>query len=431
MEPLKPFWAPSKSVKFSAKAAFNAIQLSKSTPTPGDEGVGKRIWSLDVHNRLKLFIWRTLFDTLPTKGKLGHFFHIVEPECPFCLFQEETSHHLFLRCPFAERLWLCSKWQVRLALWLHLSLREWFMQISNPTSRDFPDVDTQLEFITTWAITLDQIWKARNDRTHGNVPQQLDTIARNILKMTGEHFVARRTRKVRTQNNEEWTPPPQDWIKVNTDVAFKDDKCFTAFIVRDQNSTVTHAATKEIFVNNAFIGETRAIRIAAELLHKEECELVIVESDSIVAIQWIKGEDQEVDIAAKTDVKKIKKIWNCRPKWDFSKISRLCNGMAHGLAKWNHGANWDGPIPPPPHFPKTYFVIRGLDHTLTSAQADDAWSRRPTEEFMRLLGDRAYKHALERQPHQRPVPQLCRNQLWVDAAGGGSEVESSAWGSMH
>ncbi|KAL0408606.1 UNVERIFIED_CONTAM: putative ribonuclease H protein [Sesamum radiatum] len=358
LEPFHPFWAPSKSGKFSTKAAFNAIQLSKNPLNQEDESLGKRIWSLDLHNRLKLLIWRVLFDTLPTRGKLGQLFNITESECLFCGFQVEDTHHLFLCCSFTERIWLRSKWQVRLCAWSHLSLREWFMEISRPSSKDFPDCSTQQEFLTTWAITLELIWKARNDRLHGNHPQDLENIAKSILSKTTEHFDAQKSRKLKPQSNEEWSPPPQDWIKVNTDIALKEDKCFAAFITRDHHSFVTRSGSAEIFVYNATLAELRAIKIAAEQHHRNDADQVIFESDSLVAIQWIKGSLEEVDITALSDVKIVRKLWESRPKWDFRKSPRHCNGMAHGLAKWAYGANWDGPIPPP-LYPVGIFCDKG------------------------------------------------------------------------
>ncbi|KAK4411817.1 LINE-1 retrotransposable element O protein [Sesamum angolense] len=131
LEPIKPFWAPSKSGKFSAKAV-------------------------------------------------------------------EDAHHLFLNCPFTEKIWLRSKCQVRLMAWSHLSLREWFMEISTPSSKEFPDCETQQEFLTTWAITLEQIWKARNDRMHGKPLHDLESLAKSILSKTTDHFAAQCCRKSKT-----------------------------------------------------------------------------------------------------------------------------------------------------------------------------------------------------------------------------------------
>ncbi|KAL0307389.1 UNVERIFIED_CONTAM: hypothetical protein Scaly_2984100 [Sesamum calycinum] len=42
VEPSRPFWAPSKSGKFSVKTVFRAIQLSELTPNHEDETLGKK-----------------------------------------------------------------------------------------------------------------------------------------------------------------------------------------------------------------------------------------------------------------------------------------------------------------------------------------------------------------------------------------------------
>ncbi|KAL0402502.1 UNVERIFIED_CONTAM: hypothetical protein Slati_4280100 [Sesamum latifolium] len=275
LEPVKPFWVPSKSGKFSTKSVFNAIQLAKYPPIPEDAALGKKIWSLKMHNWLKLFIWRILF-TLP-----------------------------FTRLPVFERIWLHSKWQVRLCVWSHLSLREWFIKISDRGSTGFPDWNTQQEFLTTWAVTLEQIWKARNDRMHGNLCKIWTKL--QIGNKINDHSNAQNVQRSKAQTNEEWIAPPIDWVKANTDITFKDGKWFATLINRNHSSLLTRAITTKLFVYNASLAELRAIRIAAEILHKDEIEKAIFETDSLEAIQWIKGNLDNVDVAAVIDVKNIKK----------------------------------------------------------------------------------------------------------------------------
>ncbi|KAL0402832.1 UNVERIFIED_CONTAM: LINE-1 retrotransposable element O protein [Sesamum radiatum] len=358
LEPSRPFWAPSKSGKFTAKAAFQSIQQSKGKVLPEDETIGSRIWKLDLHNRLKLFIWRTLFDTLPTKGKLAQSFQISDPECLFCNSQVETAHHVFLCCPFTEKIWLLSKWQVRLHPLSHLSLREWFMKISDPKSSFFPDCSIQQEFITAWAITFELIWRARNERLHENLVKTPEVIARCIQRNTIDHCTVQKLRKTLLQINVEWRPPPEGWIKANTDIAFKENKCVAALIIRDHQGFIRRAAATKIFVPNASLAELRAIRLVVEELNRKNIEYAIFESDSLEAINWITGMEADADFAAQIDIKAIKSIWNRWPKWEFCKIPRLCNGLAHGIAKWAHGANWDGPIPPP-MFPTDVICDKG------------------------------------------------------------------------
>ncbi|KAL0444106.1 UNVERIFIED_CONTAM: hypothetical protein Slati_2133300 [Sesamum latifolium] len=87
--------------------------------------------------------------------------------------------------------------------------------------------------------------------------------------------------------------------------------------------------------------------MAVSKIHADNVEHAILKSDSAVAVKWIKNKAEEIVQAALIDVQEIQKIWERRPDWDFRKIPRICNGLAHGVSKWAYGANWDGPIPPP------------------------------------------------------------------------------------
>ncbi|KAL0320092.1 UNVERIFIED_CONTAM: hypothetical protein Sradi_5270700 [Sesamum radiatum] len=220
----------------------------------------------------------------------------------------EDAHHLFLGCLFTERVWLLSKWQVRLHPLSHLSLREWFLQITTPDSNFFPDRSIQQEFITTWAITLELIWRERNDRVHCNGAHAPEEIARTALNKSIDHCMARAAKKSTEQIYCAWSPPPPGWIKINSNVSLKDNKCVAAFTIRDHFSTLISAEAKEIFASDPSVAELKAIRMAVSKIHADNVEHAILESDSAVAVKWIKNKAEEIDQAALIDVQEIRKI---------------------------------------------------------------------------------------------------------------------------
>ncbi|KAL0340492.1 UNVERIFIED_CONTAM: hypothetical protein Sradi_4566000 [Sesamum radiatum] len=175
----------------------------------------------------------------------------------------EDAQHIFLRCPFSEKLWMLSKWQVRLHPLSHLRLREWFLIISDPKSTFFPPDCNQQEFITAWALTLELTWKERNDRLHGKEAQPLEVIAQLIHKSTTKYADARVSRKICSFDNCAWSPPPPGWIKINTDIALKDNQCVTAIVAQSHQCRLILAETKEVWFSDANLAELRAIRIAA------------------------------------------------------------------------------------------------------------------------------------------------------------------------
>ncbi|KAK4385625.1 hypothetical protein Sango_2686500 [Sesamum angolense] len=212
LEPPRLFWMPSKSGKFSTKTAY--LTIIQNAEIMDSEGalIGKRICNLELHNRLKLLIWRVLFDVLPTR----------------------------------EQIWLLSKWQVRLHRWSHLSLREWFTQISKKGSTMFLDQESQQEFTTAWAVTLEAIWKARNELTHGRKTSSPVEIA---------------------------------------DVAYKDDRCVAAITAREQDGIVVVLEAHQIYSYDATLAELQAIRIAVVKMNEMNAECTIFESDSATQLK--------------------------------------------------------------------------------------------------------------------------------------------------
>ncbi|KAL0431246.1 UNVERIFIED_CONTAM: hypothetical protein Sradi_0750600 [Sesamum radiatum] len=136
---------------------------------------------------------------------------------------------------------------------------------------------------------------------------------------------------MKIQTNCKWMPPPAGCIKINSDVAFNEDKAVAAFIVRNQDGFILLAESIEIFTYDASLAELRAIRIAVEKVNSPDKDDAIFESDSAVAIKWITNPTEEPDRAATFDIEEIRRIWEYRPNWKFRKIPRLCNGLAHGV----------------------------------------------------------------------------------------------------
>ncbi|KAL0427695.1 UNVERIFIED_CONTAM: hypothetical protein Slati_2944300 [Sesamum latifolium] len=158
-------------------------------------------------------------------------------------------------------------------------------------------------------IWRELIWRERNDRVHCNGAHAPEEIARTSLNKSIDHCMARAAKKSTEQINCAWSPPPPGWIKINSDVSLKDDKCVAAFTIRDHFSTLISAEAKEIFASDPSVAELKAIRMAVSKIHADNVEHAILESDSAVAVKWIKNKAEEIDQAALIDVQEIRKIW--------------------------------------------------------------------------------------------------------------------------
>ena len=86
-------WAPTGSGEFSTKTATWMAHNSFHTKDP--KWTYNWIWKLDVMPKIKIFLWQNLHNALPTRGTLFRRGMNIDPACPICGDDIETSDHLF------------------------------------------------------------------------------------------------------------------------------------------------------------------------------------------------------------------------------------------------------------------------------------------------------------------------------------------------
>lgn len=75
---------------------------------PYVEDTWKRLWSLNIHERLKLLLWKLAWDILPIRDKVAERLEGSGEEGTLyglCNCVVETSQHIPLDCLFARILW--------------------------------------------------------------------------------------------------------------------------------------------------------------------------------------------------------------------------------------------------------------------------------------------------------------------------------------
>ena len=66
----------------------------------------RRLWSLNVPNKIKSFSWQVCWNIIPTKVNLCHTQVIDDDTCEACGLGKETSGHIFWECEAACEVWV-------------------------------------------------------------------------------------------------------------------------------------------------------------------------------------------------------------------------------------------------------------------------------------------------------------------------------------
>ena len=86
----------------------------KGSCSHSDTTIWKKLWSLNIPPRMKVFMWRLCNEALPTKANIGKRLPNFRIECEICGCSIELKVHVLLHCPLAARIWEGNNWKHRL-----------------------------------------------------------------------------------------------------------------------------------------------------------------------------------------------------------------------------------------------------------------------------------------------------------------------------
>jgi ribonuclease HI len=235
---------------------------------------------------------------MPTDDNLRARGCIVVSICSLCLSAEETSDHLFLRCPFALHLWN----------WISGKLNCFIDCTSADTLLSCTPVmcSSQVSNVFLAAIlhTLHAIWWARNSLRFTNVTQTLHSAKARIhsnIAMSGNlsngkclqsdfsfldtFAVSPNCRRVKDIIMVMWKAPTPPWLKVNTDGSVINGYAACGGLFRDNLGTFRGAFYSNIGIQSVFYAEVMGIIIAIENAAKYNWTHLWIESDSTSALR--------------------------------------------------------------------------------------------------------------------------------------------------
>ena len=138
-----------------------------------------KLWKLNAPERIKMLLWRIGVNALPTRENLMTRLHIEDPNCVFCKQEIENLCHIFFRCPAAKAIWFSACWGLRTEQ-LVLSHPEDIVKLVLDPPSGFEDAQQQWQTSLIMALTIEEIWKSRNNALHHNAAWDVTTSIQHI-----------------------------------------------------------------------------------------------------------------------------------------------------------------------------------------------------------------------------------------------------------
>ena len=164
-------------------------------------------WKVWVPLKVKIMVWRSLINRLPTKDELHKRGVILHSHlCELCDMDVETNTHLFTGCFFTAEVWYRVEAWCRLNPLLIFDVAD-LMKItsSQPFSKKAKYILRGIVFSTMWSI-----WIERNDRIFkGNRRRAIEVV--ESIKMSS-YFWFKHRANLKSLDWVDWCKYPLDMV---------------------------------------------------------------------------------------------------------------------------------------------------------------------------------------------------------------------------
>ncbi|KAL6574838.1 hypothetical protein OROMI_012123 [Orobanche minor] len=327
-------WALSRNGHYNVKTAYYSArdlkQRKAARAASCSNYVGRNwafVWKLDIPNKLRIFLWCLLRNSLPVMQNLERRNLHVNNICPLCLQTGETVMHIFQHCHFARVVWALSNIPV-FAIYNHWpDIWDWVYYLKQVL---------RIEQFNLFICICWRLWYTRNTLVH----ERKAPDPPSVVQFAAEFLARYREAKIQfaaprpSESQQAWKPPTGATIKVNVDAAiFKNSSTAgLGLVARDSSGKVVTWRQRRVHsVICPELAETLAILEGLRLAKEFGWQQVTIESDCLSIINSINS--SEVCLAASGHlVDEIKAGSSLFSVISFQHSFRSANSLAHDLA---------------------------------------------------------------------------------------------------
>ncbi|GKV47795.1 hypothetical protein SLEP1_g54657 [Rubroshorea leprosula] len=292
----KIVWKYSDDGFFSIKSAFHQI-LQQKAPIPLQDQSWLWVWKLRCSERVRMFLWLLLCNRVLTNAVRFERHLASSLICPRCGGDPETPLHLLRDCPFATQVWTLLGLGDR--EFFQLPWQHWIKISSRKVTRvQHGEMSYDLFLSIIW-----QLWKCRNrfifNGEHIPAAALCDKIC-DYAQDTYKAMVCNIFVSMREPRWICWYPLDPPFYKLNTDGSRIQDTGFASAgrVLRDQSGVFIQCYSVNIGLVSIFLAELWGCREGLILCKNKGLKHVVVEMDSLSAVQVINGQKEQDSLSA-------------------------------------------------------------------------------------------------------------------------------------
>ena len=301
-------WDYTKTGIYTVKSGYWVLTniLSKSALTEEDQPsldhLYQLAWNTNTSPKIHHFLWRCISNILPVAGNMARKHISKEAGCYRCGHEVETVNHMLFQCPLARLVWALTPIPAPPDGMMMQSLYSNIYHVLS-VQKQYPNDDVQAG-IVPWLMW--RLWKNRNELIFQGKERAAEEIVRRAIEDAEEwrgrkqveiEEVKRSEVKTTTTANQShpWQPPPQTWLKCNSDGAWRQDRDSTGlgWICSDaRGETLWVGARSVTKAGSAIAAEAEALKWGAETLAQFGYTNIIFETDSLSLARMINGVEE-------------------------------------------------------------------------------------------------------------------------------------------
>lgn len=330
------FWRWGLTGKYSVKSGY-LLQLGCFTP-PDTQSANhmekwwNMIWSLNIHQKIRIFYWRACNGSFPSDLNLFKRHVTLNAVCSFCGSVEASTEHCLIFCPKAREAWEGTYFWFLLKQCICMDFISCGLVMKDKVSK----AEFELFVIYLWAI-----WKDLCSMKHNSKPRNfkislqwaasfLDEF-RRVRSSIDSHVCYQNYIKVH-----KWFKPPMGQFRLDVDACYQYHlgRCSVGAVIRDHLGRICAASACGIRdPGSVLAAELSVILHGILLVSHSDFNNVLVFSDSVNAVQRINSSSESLSAEGSIILDILEFI-------KLGKVTKICyscrnaNKVAHELAQF-------------------------------------------------------------------------------------------------